>query len=280
LICRAFIIPKVCIPKDRFGRAIRIRESQSSQIAKLQAAGCTKIFSEKVSGKNTQDRKEFNRLMKTLKPGDDVVVVKLDRLARSSRDLANILHQFGELGCNFTSLEEQWCDTSSPAGKLLFTIMSGVVEFERQLIRARCAEGIERAKEMEFGRPRRLDAGQKRKMAERYTRRARYRWPSSLKNTDAELRPCIALSAAALDGAALPSPRGLRPSGRIFSAFEEDPKRGPRRGRGPPISRGTPKIWVPVRPQSARRGPKSVLGPIGNFLLIHFLNCHQGGELR
>jgi len=70
----------------------------------LKAAGCGKIFSEKASGKSTNGRREFDRLMKSLVPGDAVLVLKLDRLARSSRDLHNILHELQEQDCGFVSL--------------------------------------------------------------------------------------------------------------------------------------------------------------------------------
>jgi hypothetical protein len=122
---------------------------------------------------------------------------------------------------------------------------------------------MQAAKELEVGGAH--DLAKMVKAAAKAANRARYRWPSSLKNTDAELRPCIALSAAALDGAALPSPRGLRPSGRIFSAFEEDPKRGPRRGRGPPISRGTPKIWSQSVPNPRAGAPNLCWVPSAIF---------------
>jgi DNA invertase Pin-like site-specific DNA recombinase len=108
--------------------------------------------------------------MRALKPGDTVVVTKLDRLARSSRDLLNILHELEEGDCGFVSLGETWCDTTSDVGKLVLTIMSGIAEFERKLIMGRCEEGIAKARAngKKFGRPSALDAGQKRKIAERY----------------------------------------------------------------------------------------------------------------
>lgn len=98
------------------------------------------------------------------------MVTRLDRLARSSRDLQNIIHDLQEAGCGFSSLAEPWCDTTSPAGKLLVTIMGGMAEFERSLILARTEEGIAKARKQgkQFGRPSALDAGQKRKIAERY----------------------------------------------------------------------------------------------------------------
>jgi DNA invertase Pin-like site-specific DNA recombinase len=110
------------------------------------------------------------KLMKALTPGDTVVVTKLDRLARSSRDLHNILHELDGMGCGFISLKEGWCDTTNKFGRLMLTIMGGIAQFERELIRERCEEGIERAtaKGTKFGRPSALDTGEKRKIAERY----------------------------------------------------------------------------------------------------------------
>ena len=75
--------------------------------------------------------------MKALLPGDTVVVTKLDRLARSSRDLHNIVHELEGLSCGFVSLGESWCDTTTDAGRLMLTIMGGIAEFERGLIRKR-----------------------------------------------------------------------------------------------------------------------------------------------
>jgi DNA invertase Pin-like site-specific DNA recombinase len=87
----------------------------------LKAAGCTKIYSEKASGKSTNGRPELAKVMKVLKPGDAVVVTKLDRIARSSRDLHNILGNLKELGCGFVSLGEGWCDTTTSVGRLVIS---------------------------------------------------------------------------------------------------------------------------------------------------------------
>ena len=110
--------------------------------------------------------------MKDLLPGDIVVVTKLDRLARSSRDLHNILHELQERSCGFVSLGESWCDTTSEVGRLMLTIMGGIGEFERGLIRKRCEEGIERAKRkgVTFGRKRKLDKEMVRVAADRYAK--------------------------------------------------------------------------------------------------------------
>jgi DNA invertase Pin-like site-specific DNA recombinase len=110
--------------------------------------------------------------MKALLPGDVVVVSKLDRLARSTRDLANLLHELDEQGCGFVSLNETWCDTTSAVGRLMMTIMGGIAEFERTLIRSRCQEGIDRAKAKgtRFGRKPKLDPGHIKVAAERYAK--------------------------------------------------------------------------------------------------------------
>src|SRR5262245_56621947 len=80
-----------------------------AQVEALKAAGCEKIFSEKASGKSTDGRPEFKKLLKALLPGDVVVVTKLDRLARSSRNLHNVLHELEGLSCGCVSLGEAWC---------------------------------------------------------------------------------------------------------------------------------------------------------------------------
>ena len=105
-------------------------------------------------------------------PGDTLVTVKLDRLARSIRDLFHILDQIKVAEAKFKPLDDAWCDTTTPQGELFLTIMGGLSEFERKLIRQRCDEGIARAKAQgrQFGRPSRLDAGQERKIAERYAK--------------------------------------------------------------------------------------------------------------
>jgi len=153
-----------------YARVSTSKQDYSIQVDALKAAGCETIFTEKVSGKSTNGRTEFKRLMKALEPGDTVVVTKLDRLARSIRDLLNILHDLEEGACGFVSLGETWCDTTSDVGKLVVTIMSGIAEFERKLITARCEEGIAKARAngKKFGRPSALDVGQKRKIADRY----------------------------------------------------------------------------------------------------------------
>jgi DNA invertase Pin-like site-specific DNA recombinase len=153
-----------------YARVSSKTQDYSAQVDALKAAGCERIFSEKRSGKSATDRPEFNKLMRTLMPGDTILVSKLDRLARSSRDLHNILHEVQEQDCGFVSLGDTWCDTTTEVGRLMLTIMGGIAEFERGLIRQRCEAGIERARAngKQFGRPTTLDAGQRRRVAERY----------------------------------------------------------------------------------------------------------------
>jgi DNA invertase Pin-like site-specific DNA recombinase len=153
-----------------YARVSSDTQDYTAQVEALRAAGCHKIYSEKASGKSTSGRREFDKLMRALLPGDTVTVTKLDRLARSSRDLHNILHEIEVKGCGFVSLGEAWCDTRSEIGKLMMTIMGGINQFERALIRARCQEGIDRAKAKgtRFGRKAVLDDGQRLRVAERY----------------------------------------------------------------------------------------------------------------
>src|SRR4029078_13252034 len=95
-----------------YARVSSKTQDYSAQVDLLKAAGCERIFSEKRSGKSAKDRPEFNKLMQTLVPRDTIVVSKLDRLARSSRDLHNIVHELQDQGCGFVSLGESWCDST------------------------------------------------------------------------------------------------------------------------------------------------------------------------
>jgi DNA invertase Pin-like site-specific DNA recombinase len=156
--------------KVGYARVSSRTQNYLAQVEALKAAGCTKVYSEKVSGKALKDRREFDKLLKALLPGDTVVVTKLDRLARSTRDLSNILHDIETKGCGFTSLHESWCDTTSVVGRLMMTVMGGIAEFERELIRSRCEEGIAKAKAKgtRFGRKQKLSPEQRRVAAKRY----------------------------------------------------------------------------------------------------------------
>ena len=136
----------------------------------LKAAGCERLYREKVSGAKAENRPKLCRMLKSLEPADVDVVKKLDRLARSTRDLLNIVHQIEESGAEFRSLDDTWCDTTMAHGKLLLTILGGLAEFERSLIQDRTQAGIQRARDLgvAFGRKPRLNARQKVMIAERY----------------------------------------------------------------------------------------------------------------
>ena len=136
----------------------------------LREAGCTRVFSEKVSGAKDA-RPQLARLMKSLEYGDVVIVTRLDRLARSTLHLLRTVDAITKTGAQFRSLADTWCDTTTPHGKLFLTVLAGLAEFERSLIHERTQAGILRARELgvAFGRKPKLNAKQRRLIAERYT---------------------------------------------------------------------------------------------------------------
>lgn len=146
-----------------FGYARVSTDSQTldAQLEALQAAGCAKVFQEKVSGARA-DRAQLARLLKEIGSGDVLIVSRLDRLARSTRDLLNILDTLAGRGAAFRSLGDQWADTTTPHGRLMLTVLGGLAEFERELIRTRTGEGRTRAKArgVHMGRPAKLTAHQ------------------------------------------------------------------------------------------------------------------------
>ncbi len=137
-------------------------QSLASQQAELAGAGCAKVYAEKVSGAKS-DRAELGKMLKRLEAGDALIVTRLDRLARSTRDLLNILHELAQKGVSFKSLADPWCDTSTMHGELLVTLLAGFATFERRLIAARTEDGRKRAKArgVKFGRPRKLNSHQR-----------------------------------------------------------------------------------------------------------------------
>ena len=115
-------------------------QSYPQQCAELRSAGAEKILSEKISGAIT-DRPALKKAISGLGNGDVLIVCKLDRLARSTRDLLNTLAAVGEAGATFKSLGDAWADTTTPHGRLMLTVLGGLAEFERHLILARTSEG-------------------------------------------------------------------------------------------------------------------------------------------
>jgi len=128
-------------------------QTLDAQQAALKTAGAEKVFAEKVSGTQT-DRKALAQAIDALDAGDVLLVTRLDRLARSTRDLLNVLATVTDKGAGFKSLADAWADTTTPHGRLMLTVLGGLAEFERELIRARTDEGRKRAQArgVRFGR--------------------------------------------------------------------------------------------------------------------------------
>jgi DNA invertase Pin-like site-specific DNA recombinase len=143
-------------------------QALDAQVQQLEAAGCARIFREKVSGAKT-DRAELKKMLRALRVGDLVLVTRLDRLARSTRDLLNILALVSDKCAGFRSLGDIWADTTTAHGRLMLTILGGLAEFERELIRTRTAEGRARAVAMgvRLGRRPKLDQEQRRQACAR-----------------------------------------------------------------------------------------------------------------
>lgn len=124
------------------------------QRERLTGSGCTKVYEEKVSGAHA-DRPELQRMMEHVRPNDTVVVYRLDRLARSTRDLLTLAEALADAGAGLKSLSEPWADTTSAAGRMILTVFAGIAEFERSLIRDRTSTGRAAAMQrgVQFGRP-------------------------------------------------------------------------------------------------------------------------------
>jgi DNA invertase Pin-like site-specific DNA recombinase len=151
-----------------YARVSTAGQTLASQDAQLHAAGCAKVYAERVSGAKT-DRPELAKLIRRLEAGDVLMVTRLERLARSTRDLLNILDAIGKAGAGFKSLSDAWADTTTPHGRLMLTILGGLAEFERELIIARTGDGRARAKAkgVRFGRPRKLTPHQRQEALQR-----------------------------------------------------------------------------------------------------------------
>ena len=136
-------------------------QTLDAQETALRAAGAERVFAEKVSGAVT-DRKALAKALAALSAGDVLAVTRLDRLARSTRDLLNVLATVSEHGAGFRSLGDPWADTTTPHGRLMLTVLGGLAEFERALILSRIGEGRARAmaRGVRFGRKLKLTAHQ------------------------------------------------------------------------------------------------------------------------
>jgi DNA invertase Pin-like site-specific DNA recombinase len=132
-------------------------QSVDAQVRQLTKAGCKKVFRETASGAMT-DRPQLRKALDHIDAGDVLMVTRLDRLARSTRDLLNTLATIADHKAGFRSLGDTWADTTSAHGRLMLTVLGGRAEFERELIRARTGEGRARAKArgVKMGRPPKL----------------------------------------------------------------------------------------------------------------------------
>ena len=145
-------------------------QTLDAQRSALGTAGADRIFAEKVSGAVT-DRKALGKAIAALGEGDVLLVTRLDRLARSTRDLLNVLASISEKGAGFRSLADPMIDTTSPHGKLITAVLAALAEFERSMILSRTSEGRRRAMDrgVRFGRKPKLSQFQ---IAEATRRRA------------------------------------------------------------------------------------------------------------
>src|SRR6202051_1874451 len=143
--------------KYGYARVSTDGQSVDAQVRQLRAAGCKTVFREVASGAKT-DRAQLRRLLGQLDNGDVLTVTRLARLARSTRDLLNTLGAIADRKAGFRSLGDTWADTTTSHGRLMLTVLGGLAEFERDLIRSRTGEGRDRAKArgVKMGRPPKL----------------------------------------------------------------------------------------------------------------------------
>jgi len=139
-----------------YARVSTVGQTLDSQLEQLRAAGCSSrnIYREKATGARP-DRRELNRMLGKLAPGDVLTVTRIDRLARSTFDLFGIVKRIVDAKAQFRSLAEPWADTGTSTGRLMLRVLGGLADVERDLIRTRTAEGRSRAKAegKHMGRP-------------------------------------------------------------------------------------------------------------------------------
>src|ERR1700682_1990099 len=158
-----------------YARVSTYGQTLDSQLEQLRKAGCSSrnIYREKVTGARA-NRRELNRMLGRLAPGDVVTVTRIDRLARSTFDLFGIVKRIVESKAQFRSLAEPWADTGTSTGRLMLAVLGGLADVERDLIHTRTAEGRSRAKAQgkHMGRPPSLTAQQKKEAIRRRARGA------------------------------------------------------------------------------------------------------------
>ena len=140
-----------------YARVSTDEQTLTGQCQRLSAAGCEKLFEEKISGA-TRNRPKLETLIDHLRKDDVLVVTRLDRLARSTSELLRIAERITEKDAGLQSLDEPWADTTSPSGRMVMTIFAGIAEFERTLILSRTQDGrlAAKARGVTFGRPKKM----------------------------------------------------------------------------------------------------------------------------
>ncbi len=140
-----------------YARVSTDEQTLTSQYQRLSAAGCEKLFEEKISGA-ARKRPKLEKLLDQLRKGDVLVVTRLDRLARSTSELLRIGERITEKDAGLQSLDEPWADTTSASGRMIMTVFAGIAEFERTLILSRTQEGrlAAQARGVAFGRPKKM----------------------------------------------------------------------------------------------------------------------------
>ena len=147
--------------KFGYARVSTVEQHLDLQLNALRQAGCETIRQEKISSR-TSERPELEWLKEHLRSGDELIVYKLDRIARSTRELLELFDTFSERGIALKSLNEPWADTTTASGKMIVTIFAGIAEFERDLIKQRTSDGRKaaRIRGVKFGRPAKLSKSQ------------------------------------------------------------------------------------------------------------------------
>ena len=152
-----------------YARVSTQEQNLDRQIDSLKISGAEEIIQEKITGTKA-DRPELNRLLDKLRKGDVILVTGLTRLSRSTKDLFSLVDKIEKKGANIKSLKESWLDTTTPQGKLMFTFMAGISQFERDLISQRTKEGLAaaRARGRKGGRKPKLDDNKKKAIYKLY----------------------------------------------------------------------------------------------------------------
>lgn len=144
-----------------YARVSTSEQDTAAQVEALTAAGAAKVFRENISGA-TAERPQLKKAIAALDAGDVLLVTRIDRLARSTRDLLNIVHDVKLAGATFKSLAEPWADTSTELAEFMLTVLGAAAKLERATILARTSEGRARAKARgkSLGRPHKLTPAQ------------------------------------------------------------------------------------------------------------------------